>query len=178
MSTPTSNPFAGPGQAPTPQTSAPAAPPQAQAPAAAPLPTDVQPGGFQSFYELDLSDIESSGLITGGAYPMVLDKIEFGRSKAGNDKLVWKFRIIDNANYGGRVLQLHTAITPDALWKIRQVSDALGQPPKFTPGDHLIGTVVTGVVVDDEYEGRKRSALQEVMPPDPRYGPPGSKYTG
>jgi hypothetical protein len=164
------NPFAAPGK--------PAASP-ASAPLSAGLPPapDVMfaaPDAF-GFEEIDLSGIESTAKIEPGTYPMYLESVEPSRSQSGNPMLVWRFRIFDHPQYSGRQFAMYTVTTASALWKLRQVADALGLPSKFTPGPHLHDIIVVGQVIDDSYDGKDRSTLDTVFAAPAYYGGPGAR---
>ena len=109
---PTNNPFM-----PTPGTSRPA---PAPSPAGAPL-----PGGASDSFEVDLTDVESQGLIPEGAYRARCANVEQSVSKGGNPMFVWDFELLEGDGKG-RVLKVFTAITPAAMWKVAETVIALG----------------------------------------------------
>ena len=150
---PTNNPFM-----PTPGTSRPA---PAPSPAGAPM-----PGGASDSFEVDLTDVESQGLIPEGAYRARCANVEQSVSKGGNPMFVWDFELLEGDGKG-RVLKVFTAITPAAMWKVAETVIALGvgqtgEVVKFSRSD-VVGKDCGVTVADSEYNGNVRSQIQRVV---------------
>lgn len=150
---PTNNPFI-----PTPGSSRPAPAPSA---AGAPL-----PGGASDSFEVDLTDVESQGLIPEGAYRARCTNVEQSVSKGGNPMFVWDFELLEGDGKG-RVLKVFTAITPAAMWKVAETVIALGvgqtgEVVKFSRSD-VVGKDCGVTVADSEYNGNVRSQIQRVV---------------
>ena len=118
-------------------------------------------------FAVDLTDVESSGLMPDGTYRVKCVNVEQSVSKGGNPMFVWDFEIVGGTKYDGRVLKVFTAITPAAMWKVAETVEALGVGQtggvvKFKRSD-VIGKECGAVVEETEYNGNKRSQIQRVM---------------
>ena len=134
-------------------------------------------GGIESFGTIDLEGVESSSLIDAGTYMAYLDHIESGTTKNGDPKLVWFFRLIDHPKHAGRQLSLHTSFVPAALFRLKQVQEAMGQTgAKFNPTTELYNTLVVLKVTVSEFEGRSNNQIDGVFPAPDQAGGPGAKY--
>ena len=119
-----------------------------------------------SSIEVDLGNVSSGFKIDAGNYPGRCIGVEKGISKAGNPQLIWSFAITGK-KYPGREFKMWTALTPQALWKVAEVIEALGlgtkgSVAKFAPKD-AIGKPCALVIKDDEYNGEERSSLDKVL---------------
>lgn len=115
----------------------------------------------------DFTGVKSTGggggfHIEEGSYPMRVEEVEQETSKSGNDMLKWVFKGT-GGEAKGKTFFLYTTLTKDSLWKLRQTLEALGQDipdgPEEIDLDDLEGLECTGVVEDDEYDGKIRSKL-------------------
>lgn len=117
-------------------------------------------------FEVDLTDVESQGLVPAGSYRAKCVNVEQSVSKGGNPMFVWDFEILEGQGQG-RILKVFTAITPAAMWKVAETVIALGvgqtgEVVKFKRSD-VIGKEC-GVTIDDtEYNGNVRSQIQNVV---------------
>lgn len=171
-------------QAPTPMQGyqQPTQSPLAAAPAPSPMVIPSQPplpGSVPSaFFEVDLAGVESNALIAEGTYALYLDNIEAATSNAGNPMWVWFFRIFNHPQYNGRQLRIWTALTAEAMFKVKETCEAIGlvgDKPRFTLQD-IRYIVVFGQVVHEEFDNRVRNTLARVWAPGPEAGGPGQKY--
>lgn len=116
-------------------------------------------------FEVDLTEVESQGLIPAGAYRAKCANVEQGVSKGGNPMFIWDFEILEGDGKG-RVLKVFTAITPAAMWKVAETVIALGvgqtgEVVKFRRSD-VVGKDCGVVVEDTEYNGNVRSQIKRV----------------
>lgn len=119
-------------------------------------------------FAVDLTDVESSGLMPDGTYRVKCANVEQSVSKGGNPMFVWDFEVVGGTQYDGRILKVFTAITPAAMWKVAETVVALGigqtgSVVKFKRSD-VIGKECGAVVEETEYNGNKRSQISRVMP--------------
>ena len=118
-------------------------------------------------FAVDLTEVESSGLIPEGTYRVRCADVQQSVSKGGNPMFVWDFEIV-GGEHDGRMLKVFTAITPAAMWKVAETVQALGvgetgKVVKFKRSD-VIGKECGAVVEDTEYNGNKRSQISRVIP--------------
>lgn len=118
-------------------------------------------------FAVDLTEVESSGLMPEGTYRVRCANVEQSVSKGGNPMFVWDFEVVDG-DHSGRILKVFTAITPAAMWKVAETVVALGigqtgSVVKFKRSD-VIGKECGAVVEDTEYNGNKRSQISRVIP--------------
>lgn len=118
-------------------------------------------------FAVDLTEVESSGMIPEGTYRVRCADVQQSVSKGGNPMFVWDFEIV-GGEHDGRMLKVFTAITPAAMWKVAETVVALGigqtgSVVKFKRSD-VIGKECGAVVEDTEYNGNKRSQISRVIP--------------
>lgn len=118
-------------------------------------------------FAVDLTEVESSGLIPEGTYRVRCADVQQSVSKGGNPMFVWDFEIA-GGEHDGRMLKVFTAITPAAMWKVAETVVALGigqtgSVVKFKRSD-VIGKECGAVVEYTEYNGNKRSQISRVIP--------------
>ena len=118
-------------------------------------------------FAVDLTEVESSGLMPEGTYRVRCANVEQSVSKGGNPMFVWDFEVV-GGDHAGRILKVFTAITPAAMWKVAETVVALGigqtgRVVKFKRSD-VIGKECGAVVEDPEYNGNKRSQISRVIP--------------
>jgi len=119
-------------------------------------------------FEVDLPEEEEQDFtIPAGMYTAGVADVVKSTSNAGNPMWIWHFQIMEG-EHEGHVLRLYTALTPAAMWKLREVIEATGlgqggQTSKFSRQD-AIGKKCMLSVVDDEYQGTKRSSIDGCYP--------------
>ena len=136
-------------------------------PMPAPGPASAPSAPATDEFAVDLTDVESSGLMPDGTYRVKCVNVEQSVSKGGNPMFVWDFEVVGGTAYDGRILKVFTAITPAAMWKVAETVVALGigqtgSVVKFKRSD-VIGKECGAVVEETEYNGTKRSQIQRVM---------------
>ena len=136
-------------------------------PTPAPGPASAPSAPATDEFAVDLTDVESSGLMPDGTYRVKCVNVEQSVSKGGNPMFVWDFEVVGGTAYDGRILKVFTAITPAATWKVAETVVALGigqtgSVVKFKRSD-VIGKECGAVVEETEYNGTKRSQIQRVM---------------
>src|SRR5450755_1873232 len=116
--------------------------------------------------------VDFSGVETGGGrtrvpeddYRVVVKAVKQTESKAGNQMLVWDFEI-SAGKFKGKTLRDRTVLTKEAMWKLKQVLEAMGmQVPNKKVALQLakyIGKELGVTTVDDEYEGRISSKVAD-----------------
>lgn len=112
--------------------------------------------------------IEDTGYrIEKGKYVGKLIDLQKGTSKAANPMWIWVFVLL-NGPGAGRELKVWTALTSAAMWKLAEVLAALGlgQTGKATQfkKSEAIGKLAILDVVDDEYQGKKSSKVENMYP--------------
>lgn len=124
------------------------------------------PSASADSFEVDLTEVESRGLIPAGSYRARCVNVEQSVSKGGNPMFVWDFELLEGGGQG-RILKVFTAITPAAMWKVAETVIALGvgqtgEIVKFKRSD-VIGKECGVVVEDAEYNGSVRSQISRVV---------------
>ena len=66
-------------------------------------------------FAVDLTEVESSGLMPEGTYRVRCANVEQSVSKGGNPMFVWDFEVV-GGDHAGRILKVFTAITPGVHW--------------------------------------------------------------
>jgi hypothetical protein len=90
--------------------------------------------------------------------------------RSGSRYINWRLQV-SNGEFKGKTLYLTTSLKPEALWNLRNLIHAAttknvaGKAVSFDP-DTIVGKVVAITTVDDEYEGKIRSTVQDVRPKD------------
>lgn len=137
------------------------------------------PAEDDDHFEVDLPEDDGSGfMVPEGDYIGCLVDLEKGFSQAGNPMWTWTFKLVQGEQEG-REFKLFTALTPAAMWKVREVIEALGlgtagKTSKWKKSD-AIGRMCTLTMVDDEYQGVKRSSINKTTP---HPGGVGTRYSG
>lgn len=136
---------------------------------APPLPGGIAPQNAPEGYEEDFSVSEKEFQeMAEGSYSGRLVSLESTKSKAGNKMYVWTYVITKGENQGKEMIN-HTALTPNAMWKLKETLVALGVKPvdgvyNFVPSDVLNKDVTLDIELQ-EYEGQSRPSISKVLPP-------------
>lgn len=157
------------GQNPQPQGS--------ESPAPPPMPGGIAPSDapaeYQASFSIGADEVEG---IKPGIYDAKLIKVEPSVSKtSGNQMYVWTYVIISGQHAGEELIN-YTALTPAAMFKLRETLHALNIQPvngvyNFQPVDHSMDTngvlnkVVRLDVVLQEYEGSESPSIKKVLAP-------------
>lgn len=121
--------------------------------------------------KVNFSGVQSGGRkkIPEGDYLFKVDKATWEESQAGNDMVVFESVVKTGPQAGWRGY-IHCAVTPKALWKLRQMLEALGVPivdgeMSINPKKY-VGLEHGGSVETEEWEGKKRSKITDIFPVD------------
>jgi len=140
-------------------------------------------------FDVDLGEDNGGGLLLPtGYYEAVLTDLDKGQSNAGNPMWVWQLRLTGNLaqkvggnasgkmkiepgdqKLNGREFRIYTAITPAAMWKLRETLLAFGlstgkeKNSKFKKADAIRRMCIVHLV-DDEYQDVKRSSVKKALP--------------
>lgn len=131
-----------------------------------PMPGGVAPEDAGDFAESFSVEEEVFKEIEEGRYPGRLISVEAAKSKAGNKMYVWTYAIT-KGEFQGTELINRTALTPNAMWKLKETLVALDVKPvngvyNFTPGNVLNKDVVLDVELQ-EYEGKTSPSINQVL---------------
>jgi hypothetical protein len=126
-------------------------------------------------FELDsdqqaaLEDSDKAFFVEPGDYMARVVDIEKGASKAGNAMWTWTWAIV-SGDSAGKELKLWTALTPKAMFKLRECVEALGV---WSPGEKLrvkprevVGKTAVITVVEEDYNGKPSSKIESVSAPE------------
>jgi hypothetical protein len=105
-----------------------------------------------------------------GDYLFKITKVETGTSGAGNAKIVVIMKGVEG-KVKGRTLYSHLALTTKALWKVRQLLEALGMEVPSGKGrldiEGMVGKTVGVTLGDgDPYEGKIKSEAKLFIDPE------------
>lgn len=109
---------------------------------------------------LDFSDVKSFKAVPEGPYLFEVTSVEQGTSQNDNPTLKFELAVAEGKFEGSKVWHT-TTLTKEAMWKTREVLDALGQEVDGEVDidlDELVGARCGGNVYHDEYEKGKVSA--------------------
>lgn len=126
---------------------------------------------------IDFSEVPSSAPIEEGEYPVVVEKVEVRASQTSETPyLNWTMRITEGPQ-SQRLLYMMTSVSGKALWKLREVLEALGafhdqmqleiEPEsKLLVQPRVTGLACIAVVTSEEYQGQKRARVNKIKPID------------
>lgn len=112
---------------------------------------------------LDFTSVPSREVLEEGTYELVIKKAEQKTSTTGKPMVVILF---EEPNSKTGIFENYV-LTPDALWKMRELMKALGLA---TDGiqeldlDLLMGQTVMGKVIQREYNGEMTNSIKKVLP--------------
>jgi len=129
--------------------------------------------GKKRTIEVDFTDVEAGGgggfHIPEGEYGVKVESVEMAESENGNEQFKWTF-VGTEGKAKGKKFFYYTALVEQALWKLKQTLLGLGvEVPDGAMDvelDDLVGLEGTGVVEDDEYQGKTRSKLAAIVVPE------------
>ena len=110
-----------------------------------------------------------------GLYELQCTDAEKGIANSGNPKVTFTFSVLKAVGEGaggsgvGKDLKVHAALTPQAIWKLRETVEALGMPwPKKgalkVKCSDFRGKKCLGTVEDNVWNGEKRSQIKRCAP--------------
>ena len=103
-----------------------------------------------------------------GKYEATVFQVEQKTSQAGNPYLNWQFKI-QGGDFDGRRMFYMTSLTPQSLWKLKQVLHRLGYTDEQLEGEFeldladLPGLECTIVVGHEQYNGETRDRVLDVL---------------
>src|ERR1700752_3499984 len=102
--------------------------------------------------------VDGGNLLEEGDYPFEVDEIEEKEGEdSGQPYLAFKFKVADGDDKGV-VAYDNMSLQPQSLWKLRGFMEAAGletvDGPMDLDIDEMIGLVVTGHVIHEEYRGK------------------------
>lgn len=121
---------------------------------------------------VDFEGVEAGGRsLPDGFYPMYPSKITEEESSEGNDYLSFTWKVLEG-KFKGTVSYDNVSLQPQALWKLRQILEAMGQEVPDGPMD-IVLEEITGEenacmleIVNEEYDGQDRPKPRGYMPLD------------
>jgi len=105
-----------------------------------------------------------------GDYALKVTKVLKKKAKeSGNEYLLFMLKVTAGNSKGvGKTLPHTCSLTKNALWNLRNLLEAAGKtiPPKAIKIDldKLINLEMAASVVDDDYEGKKKSVVGSFFP--------------
>lgn len=122
---------------------------------------------------VDFTGVESGGgrvRIPEDDYKVRVVDATLGTAKSsGNSMIIWNFEIIEG-KFKGKKLRDRAVLTPESLWKLKQILEAMGLtvPSKKVALDltKYVGKELGATVVDDEYEGKISSKIADYVSVD------------
>lgn len=117
---------------------------------------------------LDFSEVKSFKAIPEGPYLVEVTSVEEGKSQNDNPTLSFEFSIAEGKFQGSKLWHT-TALTKEALWKVREVFEALGQEVDGQVTydlDELVGCTCGVIVYNETYEGKQRAKIGEFLSKD------------
>jgi hypothetical protein len=118
-------------------------------------------------FEVEFDDNDNPYYVAEGDYTAKVVGVEQQVSKNGNPMWVWDFAILTRGDYEGKELRLFAVLTPQALFRLKETLVALGLMDESTKRvkfdqDKALNRRAVITVVDNVYQGRKNSSIQEV----------------
>lgn len=139
-------------------------------------------------YSIDFGDVEGevggrrTRRIPEGDYIAKITGVERKKNKAGDAYYFsWKVQVVESASgdtkHKGAPLYYTTSLKHEALWNLRNLiyastdgkKNVAGKSVDFDPTS-LVGKKIGITVEDDEYEGKIRSQIADVVPPSQLQG--------
>lgn len=122
---------------------------------------------------VDFEGVEAGGVsakVPEGDYALKITKVVSKKAKeSGNPLLLFTLRTTSGPKGGiGKDLLHNCTLTKNSLWNLRNLLEATGKtvPSKAIKIDleKLVGLTLAGTVVDDEYNGKKKSTISAFFP--------------
>lgn len=105
-----------------------------------------------------------------GDYGLKIAKVQQKKGKeSGKSYLLFDMKVVKGNQKGvGKTISHSCSLSKNSLWNLRNVLEAAGKtvPSKVIKIDldKLVGLTLAGSIVDDEYEGKKKSVIAAVYP--------------
>lgn len=117
--------------------------------------------------KVDMTGVEEFTRCEEGKHPMVIKKIEMKKTQSDDDMLAATLEVTVGESKGARVFDNYP-LTPKALWKLKQVLNALGgfktDGKLVLDTDKMLNRTVLVEVIHEEYEGKTRARIQGYFP--------------
>lgn len=118
---------------------------------------------------VNFKGVSSRVLLPEGNYKVAVKSVEEKESSSGNEMLVWQFitKDCDEEAHNGASLYYHTTLTPQSLWSLKGLLEALGED--IPDGEHdidpddLEGAECIAVVEHEKYDGKIRAKMADFM---------------
>lgn len=111
---------------------------------------------------LDFSNVPNREPLEEGIYVITISKVEEKIAKSGNPMLTVEFDV-----EGNRKLWDNYVLTDAALWKLKELCEAVGmdtsQVLNFEPTD-IVGLQVQAKIIQEEYNGDIVNRVKKVYP--------------
>lgn len=121
---------------------------------------------------LDFTDVKDGsnirpGRVEEGDYAAKIVSVEVGKSGAGNQQAIFTIKL---DSHRGNAYAYYCGFNANVLWKLRTLAIAAGIPvPKKRVKfdlDRLVGKSIAVSMIDDEFEGKEKSTIDNVFPLD------------
>lgn len=114
---------------------------------------------------LDFSSVPSREPIAEGVYHLQIAKVEETTSSTNNPMLKVEYDVLDVE--GGRKLWDNFVLIPKALWKLKELFEALGiDTAEIVEMDvqELVGMEVQAKVIQETYQGDIVNRVKKILP--------------
>lgn len=119
-----------------------------------------------SSLRVNLAEVEGRVKIPEGEHPIIVTEVTQEEGNAGA-YLKWKFKVTGGDAEGG-ILYYNTSLTPQALWNLKSLLEALNfeiPDDEFDlPLDEFVDLECMGSVEHETYDGKKQSRLVDFWP--------------
>lgn len=122
---------------------------------------------------IDFTGIEGGAMfvrVPEGDYALKISKIDLKKGKeSGNQYLMFQFKTVKGPAGGVNKMVPHScSLQKQSLWNLRNLIEACGKPVPSKAVkldlDKMIGWECAGTIIDDEYEGKKKSTISAFFP--------------
>lgn len=116
--------------------------------------------------KVDMTGVEAFTRCEEGKHPMIIKNLEMKQTQSGDDMLVATVEVTAGESKGARVIDNYT-LTPKALWKLKQVLEAIGgfktDGKLVLDTDKMLNKPFIGEVSHEEYNGQIRARMQNYL---------------
>ncbi len=120
--------------------------------------------------KLDFTSTENNeyGVLPEGWYDCTISNADVKISPTSGGKYVaWTFKVFEPPEYKNRKLFLNTSLQPQALWKLKELLNAVGINVngvyEFDPDD-IIGSIVKVYAIESNYRGKDVNKVDQILP--------------
>lgn len=117
---------------------------------------------------IDFTGVESRRTPDEGTYNLVVEEVT---KESGDraDYFKWQFKIADG-DFEGVSVYHNTSLSPQSLWNLKNLLEALGEEVPDGPLDidlaELVGKEVSAEIIHEKYEGRNMARISEFAEAD------------